>query len=54
LNNMVSKAELARAIREKCAECMCGSRDNVTLCTSRDCPLWEYRTAKKLKYEKEK
>lgn len=31
------------AIRKKCLECSCNSKDDVLNCPVRDCPLWEYR-----------
>lgn len=33
-----------KAIRAKCLDCMCGSSQEVSLCPSRDCPLWEFRS----------
>ena len=32
-----------RAIRAKCADCMCGQLAEVRLCPSENCPLWPYR-----------
>lgn len=32
-----------KAIRAKCLDCMCGSSYEVTLCPSKDCPLFTYR-----------
>lgn len=33
----------AKAIREKCIDCMCGQKNEVRLCPSLDCPLYAYR-----------
>lgn len=35
-----------RAIRLKCLDCCCGQRNEVKLCPSNDCPLWEFRFGK--------
>ena len=32
-----------RAIRKKCVECSCGSRDEVANCPLTSCPLWNFR-----------
>ena len=32
-----------RAIRLKCLDCMLGSSNEVSLCPSRDCPLFRFR-----------
>ena len=33
----------AKAIREKCIDCMCGQRHEVKLCPASDCALFPYR-----------
>ena len=33
----------AKAIREKCIDCMCGSKHEVKLCPCSDCSLFPYR-----------
>lgn len=33
----------AKAIREKCIDCMCGNKTEVRRCVSRDCALFPYR-----------
>lgn len=35
-----------RAIRAKCLDCMCGSSNEVALCPSEDCPLFNFRYGK--------
>ena len=35
-----------KAIREKCIDCMNGSRNEVKLCPSEDCPLYPFRFGK--------
>lgn len=39
---MKSKSALKR-IRCKCLDCCCYSFKEVKLCTTKDCPLWEFR-----------
>ena len=37
-----------RAVRKYCIKiCMVGSEKEVNLCSSEDCPLWEYRLGKR-------
>ena len=36
----------AKAIRLKCLDCCCGSSNEVSLCPSKECPLWRYRRGK--------
>jgi len=36
-----------RAIRQNCLDCMCGSSNEVQLCTIKDCPLFPYRFGKR-------
>ena len=36
----------AKAIRKKCMECQCGSREGVRLCAIYDCTLWPFRIGK--------
>jgi len=36
-----------RAIRLKCLDCMAGSAREVKLCSSDDCPLFQYRFGKR-------
>lgn len=38
-----SAQDLQAAIRAKCLDCSCGSRNAVKVCAVRDCPLWAYR-----------
>ena len=38
-----------RAIRAKCLDCVCGSKYEVRLCASRNCPLYPYRMGHKPK-----
>lgn len=33
----------SKAIRLKCLDCMCGQVNEVRLCPTSDCPLWNYR-----------
>lgn len=33
-----------RAIQAKCLDCMCGNRNEVKLCPSDNCPLYNYRS----------
>lgn len=35
-----------KAIRAKCLDCCCGQVNEVNLCPSTDCPLFEYRLGK--------
>jgi hypothetical protein len=40
-----------KAIRGKCLDCCCGQANEVKLCPSTDCPLYEYRFGKGAKKE---
>jgi hypothetical protein len=40
----MDELRLSKAIARKCRDCCNGQRREVLLCTSRDCPLWPYRT----------
>jgi hypothetical protein len=40
---MTRKASLLSSMRAKCLDCMCGSKLEVRLCSSTDCPLYPYR-----------
>lgn len=44
-----SKAKLWSAVRNKCLDCSGGYRDEVKLCTVKDCPLYVYRFGKAAK-----
>lgn len=35
-----------KAIRAKCLDCSCGSREEVKLCPVHDCPLYDFRFGK--------
>ena len=35
-----------KSIRKKCLDCMCGSANEVKLCPSDDCPIFQYRFGK--------
>lgn len=35
-----------KAIRSKCLDCMCGEANEVKLCESTDCPLYNFRFGK--------
>ena len=35
-----------RAIKEKCLDCCCGDRNEVKLCTCKDCSLYPFRFGK--------
>lgn len=39
----MAKRRPLKAIREKCLDCVGGSRKEVRQCTIHDCPLYEYR-----------
>ena len=43
---MPSREEFGIAIREKCLECSCGSRNQVDRCRLTGCPLFPYRSLK--------
>lgn len=40
---MTTKTELLKTIRSKCLDCCCGQVQEVKLCTSTNCPLYDYR-----------
>lgn len=40
-----------KAIRAKCIECCCGSKQEVRMCTIEDCTLFPYRMGKRPKAE---
>lgn len=42
-NQNIKKITPLKAIRLKCLDCMCGSKHEVKLCASIDCPLFPYR-----------
>jgi hypothetical protein len=46
-----SKLTPIKAIREKCLECSCGSRQEVRFCPITRCALWPYRLGKRPKPE---
>ena len=35
-----------KAIRAKCLDCMAGSANEISLCPSKDCPLFDFRFGK--------
>jgi len=43
---MTTKAELLRVIRRECKICMGGYENEITKCTSPDCPLFDFRSGK--------
>lgn len=43
---MEKRITRAKAIRLKCLDCCCGQSNEVTLCPSKNCPLWRYRRGK--------
>lgn len=42
----MERVNRAKAIRLKCLDCCCGSSNEVSLCPSKECPLWRYRRGK--------
>lgn len=42
---MKNKSPLV-AIRDKCLDCCCYDKNEVKLCTAKNCPLWEFRLGK--------
>lgn len=42
----MTKAEILKAIREKCLDCCCGQALEVKECVSRNCPLHSLRFGK--------
>ena len=45
----VSKSKLWQAVRKQCLECVCGSSEEVRLCTSAKCILYPFRFGRSLK-----
>ena len=45
----VSKKQLREAIRDKCLECCCEQRAEITQCRITKCPLWQHRPYQKMK-----
>jgi hypothetical protein len=46
---IVSKNKLWKAIRKQCLDCVCGSEQEVKLCTDPECSLYPYRFGRPLK-----
>lgn len=42
----MTKAEILKAIREKCLDCCCGQALEVKECVSKNCPLYSLRLGK--------
>lgn len=40
-----------KAIRAKCIDCCCGNKTEVRLCPSEKCPLWPFRSGRRLPKE---
>ena len=38
-----------KSIRQKCLDCCCGQKQEVKLCTLKDCPLYAYRLGRRPK-----
>lgn len=46
-NPKVKRLTPMRAIKAKCLDCCCGSRQEVKVCPAMDCTLWIFRTGHK-------
>lgn len=48
-SGFVSKKQLREAIRDKCLDCTCDQRAEITQCPIVKCPLWQHRPYQKMK-----